>query len=41
MPDTSQLIMNEPFANDNNTNKFILNFPISNYINKKSEYILT
>ena len=37
MPDTSQLITNESFTNDNNTNKFILIFPISNYITKKQQ----
>ncbi len=26
MTDTSQLLTNEPFTNENNTNKFILNF---------------
>lgn len=35
MPDTSQLLTNEPFANENNTNKFILNFSRSDCITKK------
>ena len=35
MPDTSQLLTNEPFTNENNTNKFILNFSRSDCITKK------
>ena len=34
MPDTSQLLTIEPFTNENNTNKFILNFSMSDCITK-------
>ena len=34
MPDTSQLLTIEPFTNKNNTNKFILNFSMSDCITK-------
>lgn len=34
MPDTSQLLTIEPFTNENNTNKFILNFSRSDCITK-------
>ena len=37
MPDTSQLLTNEPFTNENNNNKFILNFSRSDCITKKEE----
>ena len=37
MPDTSQLLTNEPFINEDNTNKFILNFSRSDCITKKEE----
>ena len=35
MPDTPQLIMNKPFINNDNINKFIFIF-ISSYITKKT-----
>ncbi len=34
MPDTSQLLTIEPFTNENNANKFILNFSRSDCITK-------
>lgn len=35
MPDTAQLLTIEPFTNEDNTNKFILDFSRSDCITKK------